>query len=282
MNDDSGATEVSRFLKLLELEALGEDRFQAWNPPHPPSHHQQSLFGGQVAAHALRAAQLTVENDHRIHSLHGYFLRPGKDNAPTELEVVRIRDGKSFTTRTVVAYQDDEAIFNLTASFHRDEPGGDFATDIANDLPTPDDLLATKQSRFDRMGVESPFERLDIPGYSFVSKNELPRRAFWIRLRAPLPEDPELHACALTFITDMGVLGAVRTTRGRMDAPAMAASLDHAVWFHRPVQADQWLLYDISAKSTFSSRGLGIGTLHTADGMHVATVGQEGLVRVAD
>lgn len=276
------AEEVARFVELLELEQLDDEHFRAWNPPHPKEHVQQSLFGGQVAAHALRAAQLTVDVDHRVHSLHGYFLRPGKDNAPTDLEVVRIRDGKSFTTRTVVAYQDGEAIFNLTASFHRDEIGGDFATDIANDLPTPDDLLVTKQPRVDRMGVESPFERLDIPGYSFVSKNELPRRAFWIRMRAPMPDDAAINACALTFITDMGVLGAVRTTRGRMGDPAMAASLDHAVWFHRPVRVDQWLLYDISAKSTYSSRGLGIGTLHTADGVHVATVGQEGLVRLFD
>jgi acyl-CoA thioesterase-2 len=279
----SGTAEVGRFLELLDIEALGQDRFRAWNPPHPADHVQQSLFGGQVAAHALRAAQRTLDNDdHRVHSLHGYFLRPGKDDAPTELRVDRIRDGKSFTTRSVVAFQDDEAIFNLTASFHRDEPGGDFATPIAHDLPLPDELLVDHPPRFDRMGVDSPFERLDIPGFSFRDRSEVPRRAMWIRLRAAFPDDPALHACAITFISDMGVLGAVRATRGRMRQPAMAASLDHAVWFHRPVRADEWLLYDISAKSTAGARGLGIGTMHTVDGTHVLTVGQEGLVRVAD
>jgi len=274
--------EVARFIGLLALEPLGDDRFQAWNPPHPEDHVQQSLFGGQVAAHSLRAAQLTVEADHRVHSLHGYFLRPGKDNSPTELRVDRIRDGKSFTTRTVVAFQRDEAIFNLTASFHRDEPGGDFATAIAPDLPLPDELLKNQEPRFDRMGVDSPFERLDVPGFSFRDRNEIPRRAMWIRLRAPLPDDPAVHACAVTFISDMGVLGAVRTTRGDMRKPAMAASLDHAVWFHRPARADEWLLFDIHAKSSASSRGLGIGTMHTVDGTHVVTVGQEGLVRLFD
>ena len=274
--------EAPRFIGLLELEALGNDRFRAWNPPHPEDHVQQSLFGGQVAAHSLRAAQLTVEADHQVHSLHGYFLRPGKDNAPTELRVDRIRDGRSFTTRTVVAFQRDEAIFNLTASFHRDEAGGDFATAIAPDLPLPDELLKNQEPRFDRMGVDSPFERLDVPGFSFRDRNEIPRRAMWIRPRAPLPDDPAVHACAVTFISDMGVLGAVRTTRGDMRKPAMAASLDHAVWFHRPARADEWLLFDIHAKSSASSRGLGIGTMHTADGAHVVTVGQEGLVRLLD
>jgi acyl-CoA thioesterase-2 len=277
-----GAAEVARFVELLELTPLGADRFRAWNPPHPKEHIQQSLFGGQVAAHALRAAQLTVEADHRVHSLHGYFLRPGKDDAPTELRVNRIRDGRSFTTRTVVAFQGEEAIFNLTASFHGDEPGGDFATPIAADLPLPAELMRDQQPRFDRMGVDSPFERLDVPGLSFRDRNDVPRRAMWIRLRAPLPDDPALHACAITFISDMGVLGAVRATRGRMREPAMAASLDHAVWFHRPARADEWLLYDINAKSTSGARGLGLATMHTVDGTHVLSVGQEGLVRLAD
>jgi acyl-CoA thioesterase-2 len=278
----TGAREVAQFLELLQLEDLGGDVFRAWNPPTTETRFQLSLFGGQVAAHALRAAQLTVAADHGIHSLHGYFLRPGKDGAATELTVDRIRDGRSFTTRTVVARQDGEAIFNLTASFHRDEAGGDFETPIAPDIPLPDELLGEQESRFDRMGVESPFERLDVPGYSFREASDVPRRAMWIRLRTALPDDAALHHCAVTFLSDMGVLGAVRASRGRMGEPAMAASLDHAVWFHRPVRADEWLLYDIHARSTASARGLGIGTMHTVDGTHVVTVAQEGLVRLPD
>ncbi|HEX3705349.1 MAG TPA: acyl-CoA thioesterase domain-containing protein [Mycobacteriales bacterium] len=282
MSDEEGDTQVQKFLELLDLTALGQDTFSAWNPPVPEQRIQQSLFGGQVAAHALRAAQLTVDADHGIHSLHGYFLRPGKDDATTELQADRIRDGRSFTTRTVVARQDGEAIFNLTASFHRDEDGGDFATPIAPDIPLPEELLTEQEPRFDRMGVGSPFERLDVPAYSHRSQSEHPRRAMWIRIRSELPDDPSIHACAIAFISDMGVLGAVRATRGRMHEPAMAASLDHAVWFHRPVRADEWLLYDITARSTASARGLGIGTMHTVDGTHVITVAQEGLIRLSD
>jgi acyl-CoA thioesterase-2 len=273
---------LQRFLDMLELERIDRDLFRAWNPPAPAGRRARTLFGGQVAAHALRAATLTVNPEHYPHSLHGYFLRPGKDEAPTVLRVDRIRDGRSFSTRTVVAQQDGEAIFTLTASFHHDEPGGEFATPIATDIPGPDVLFDQHGLAPMLWGVESPFDRLEVPGLSHMEPSEEPRRAMWIRTRAALPDDPGLHACVITFLSDFGALGAVRTALGRLDTPGMAASLDHALWFHRQVRADEWLLFDVSSKSNAGARGLAVGSMHTADGRHVVTMAQEGLVRLSD
>ena len=280
---EGGAAAVERFLETLELERLDRDLFRGWNPPHP-SGRKMPLFGGQVAAHALRAATLTVDAPHYAHSLHGYFLRPGKDESPTILRVDRIRDGKSFTTRTVVAMQDGEAIFSLTASFHKDEPGGQFSTPIADDIPLPDELLSRDDVVTQRefRGVESPFQRVEVPGYGHFEGSQSPRRAMWIRVRAPLPDDPNLHACVLTFVSDMGVVSAVRAALGRRNDHGMGASLDHSIWFHRRVRVDEWLLFDVSSRSNNSARGLGVGSMHTVDGIHAATIGQEALVRLPE
>jgi acyl-CoA thioesterase II len=267
---------VAKLLALLDLERLDRDLFRAWNPPQPGG-RQHALFGGQVAAHALRAATLTVDAEHHPHSLHGYFLRPGKDDAATILRVDRIRDGRSFTTRTVVAQQDGEAIFSLTASFHKDEPGGEFQTPIDIGVPSPEELLAGGAETKDWWGVDSPFERVEIPQASYGDR---PRRAMWIRTRGRLPDDRSLHACVLTYISDMGVVGAIRAALGRLDHHGMGASLDHSVWFHRRVRADEWLLFDVESRSNAGARGLGIGSLHTADGTHAVSIAQEALVRL--
>ena len=277
MSDDA----VEHFLSVLEVERLEDDLFRAWNPAIPVNRFQQTLFGGQVAAHALRAAIATVNPDHVPHSLHGYFLRPGRNDAFSMLRVDRIRDGKSFSTRTVVALQDDEPVFSLTASFHKDEPGGEFITPIAADIPPPGELVDDLDLHH-LWGVEFPFDRLEVPEYSHTRMSPEPRRAMWIKLRSPLPDDPTLHTCVLTFLSDMGVLAAVRSAHGPWDRIGMAASLDHAVWFHQPARADEWLLFDVAARSGMGSRGLGTGTLHTATGDHVATIAQEGLVRLSD
>jgi acyl-CoA thioesterase-2 len=270
---------VQRFLSVLELERLEKDLFRAWNPPAPMPRIQRSLFGGQVAAHALRAAAATVEAPHRPHSLHGYFLRPGKNDAPTILRVERLRDGASFTTRGVRASQDGEVIFSLTASFHKDERGGHFATPVAPDIPSPAQLLAGGAPTETLWGVDSPFERVEVPEFSHAHHSQEPRRVMWIRLRSRIPEDPILHASVLTFLSDMGILGAVRAGVGDVRKPIMGASLDHAVWFHRVAQVDEWLLYDVGARSGGGARGLGVGAMHTEAGEHVATIAQEGLVR---
>ncbi len=277
LNQSTGA--VQRFLSVLELERLEKDLFRAWNPPAPLPRIQRSLFGGQVAAHALRAAAATVDAAHLPHSLHGYFMRPGKNAAPTILRVERLRDGASFTTRGVQALQDGEVIFSLTASFHKDEPGGLYETPIAPDIPSAEDLLAGEAPSETLWGVDSPFERVEVPEFSHARMSQEPRRAMWVRLRSALPDDPILHASVLIFLSDMGILGAVRAAVGDVHQPIMGASLDHAVWFHRQARVDEWLLYDVGARSGGGARGLGIGTMHTATGRHVATVAQEGLVR---
>jgi acyl-CoA thioesterase-2 len=278
---ESAADIVQRFLAMLELERLDRDLFRAWNPPRPEG-PRQALFGGQVAAHALRAAAVTIEAPHYPHSLHGYFLRPGRDDAHTVLRVDRIRDGKSFSTRTVVAMQDGEAIFSLTASFHRDEPGAQFATPIAPDVPAPDELLASGVAESRLWGFDTPFERLEVPQFSHAQQSAHPRRAMWVRMRSRLPDDRNLHACVLTYISDMGVVGAVRAALGRLNEHGMGASLDHALWFHRHARADEWLLFDVASRSNAGSRGLGVGSLHTVDGLHAVTIGQEALVRLPD
>ncbi|HEY5334442.1 MAG TPA: acyl-CoA thioesterase domain-containing protein [Mycobacteriales bacterium] len=277
--DEVGAERVRQFVRMLDVERLDSDLFRAWNPPPPGEQRRTALFGGQVAAHCLRAAAATVTPEHRPHSLHGYFLRPGRDDAWTILRVERIRDGRSFTTRTVVAQQDGEAIFSLTASFHRDEEGDETSTSIAADAGDPDELIAANGPTENPWDVASPFERVEVPGFGFLSERPEPRRAFWTRLRGGLPDDPVLHAAVLTFISDMGVVGAVRAALGRRDDVGMGASLDHALWLHRPVRADGWLLFDVWGRANGGSRGLGVGTLHTGDGTHALTVAQEALVR---
>jgi acyl-CoA thioesterase-2 len=277
-----GADAVRRFLEVLELDKVDRDIFRSWNPPREDKGPRPTLFGGQVAAHALRAASLTVNPEHFPHSLHGYFLRPGKDDAHTVLRVDRIRDGKSFSTRTVVAQQDGEAIFTLTASFHREEPGGEYATPLAADIPPPDELLAKEGEARYQWETDTPFQRVEIPEFSHIRDSERPRRVMWLRPRAPITsDDPHLHAAVLAYISDFGVVGAVRSALGRWDAHGMGASLDHALWFHRRVRADQWLLFDVSSRSNSGSRGLGVGTLHTADGSHAMTIAQEALVRLS-
>jgi acyl-CoA thioesterase-2 len=276
------AESLQRFISMLELEQLDRDLFRAWNPQAPAGRRALTLFGGQVAAHALRAATFTVNPEHHPHSLHGYFLRPGKDNAHTILRVDRLRDGRSFSTRTVVAMQDGEAIFTLTASFHRDESGGEYSTPIAADIPLPEELMERDGLAPNLWGVESPFDRLEIPEYSHRMQSERPRRVMWMRAKSRLPDDPNLHACVLAFLSDMGVVGAVRAALGRLHEHGMGASLDHALWFHRRVRADEWLLFDVSSKSNAGARGLGVGTMHTATGIHAVTIGQEALVRLPD
>ncbi|HET6911268.1 MAG TPA: acyl-CoA thioesterase domain-containing protein [Mycobacteriales bacterium] len=267
---------VDRFLSLMELERIDRDIFRAWNPARDDG-RRHNLFGGQVAAHALRAATMTIDVEHHPHSLHGYFLRPGKDDAPTILRVDRIRDGRSFTTRTVVALQDGEAIFSLTASFQKDEPGGEFQTQLDTAVPTPQELLADGVETHDWWGPASPFERVEVPSRYNAGR---PRRLMWVRTRDRLPDDRALHACVLTYISDMGVVGAVRAALGRFEHHGMGASLDHSVWFHRHARADEWLLFDVESTSNANSRGLGIGHMHTIDGTHAVSIAQEALVRL--
>jgi acyl-CoA thioesterase-2 len=273
------ADRVQSFLAQFEFENELGDHFRAANPDRG---FGTRVFGGQVAGQALTAATRTVDADHHPHSLHAYFLRPGRPGIPIDYDVERTRDGRSFTTRRVLAHQGDENIFEMSCSFARHEDGFDYQLPLADDVPAPDDspdgmgfIPETERSRI-------PFEMRELgpsqpDGHGWYPSS---RRA-WMRVRGELPDDPLLHACMLTYLSDMGaVMGAMAPSGDYPRDRTMAASLDHAIWFHRPMRADQWFLYDLHAVSNHGSRGLVRGTLHAADGTLGVSITQEALLRV--
>jgi acyl-CoA thioesterase-2 len=246
------------------------------------------VFGGQVIGQALVAACRTVEG-RQPHSLHGYSLLPGDPKIPIIYEVDRIRDGRSFTTRRVVAIQHGRAIFNLQASFHGHESGPDHQMSMPSDLPDPESLpdFKTRMEPFKaRMGEW--YERPRPIDIRYVDNDPFSRQGLtattqrvWLRADGRLPDDPTLHACIVTYASDMTLLDTTVLPFGfSWDSPNLQmASLDHGMWFHRPFRADEWLLYDQASFSTGAGRGLAGGAIFTADGKLAVTVVQEGLVR---
>lgn len=261
-----------RLLRLLTLDEVGPDRYEAPTPSDGPGR----LFGGQVAAQSLRAATLTVDEPRPPHSFHAYFVRPGRPGAPLVLDVIRIRDGRSFTTRAVTASQGDEAIFFLAASFHEPEAGDDWSLPQRTTPELPDAADAP-ESPFTRFESMMPF---DVRPASGRSPMGFALHPFWVRVRDELPDDPAVHACCLAFMSDMGVVGSARSPNSTAQ-PFSGASLDHAVWFHRPARADDWILFDVEPVSNFGARGLARGTMHTRDGVLLASITQEALLRPA-
>jgi acyl-CoA thioesterase II len=279
-------TALDDLLKILDLEAIEVNIFRGVSPDE----NRQRVFGGQVAGQALVAATRTVETGRHVHSLHAYFLRPGDPSLPILYEVDRIRDGKSFTTRRVVAIQHGRAIFNLQASFHVQEPGEDYQPRMPLDVPPAESLpdFRTRMAPYkDKIGEwydrprpidlrhvgDDPFERRGTPTYG---------QQVWLRADGRLPDDPTLHACIVTYASDMTLLDTTILPFGLSweTSNMQMASLDHAMWFHRPFRADEWLLYDQHPISTGGSRGLAGGAIYTADGSLAVSVVQEGLVRV--
>jgi acyl-CoA thioesterase II len=244
------------------------------------------LFGGHVAAQALRAAALTVRPEQRVSSLRAYFLRSGRFGPPLELAVERVRDGRSFTTRRVVARQDGETILTLESTFHAGEPGDEYEPKPPP-VPLPDACAPLQrppwmQRRPVDMRVVDPVapERDGVsPGGGAAAGAA--RRTIWMRLPGEVPDDPTLHACLLTYLTDMGPAGVVRASVAAPHRQTMSVSLDHCLWFHRPTRPDDWLLYDLTAVSTSAGRGLATGAVWTSAGSLAATVTQEVLLRPA-
>ena len=260
---------------ILDLRPVGDDRWEAPTPAEGPPR----LFGGQVASQALRAATLTVGDDRRTHSLHSYFIRPGRPGTALELSVERTRDGRSFSTRRVTASQQGEAIFVLDASFHTEEPGDDWqAEGLAPDIPTPDELAG---GDFGARGPGSDFRRT-IP-FEILPVRPVTGFAMhpcWVRLREDIePDDWSMHHAALTFVSDLAVVGSARAPKST--AGWGGASLDHAVWFHRPVRVDEWLLFSVAPVTNYGARGLARGTFQRIDGTLVASLAQECLLRPA-
>ncbi len=272
---------VNALIDLLDLEPIEVNIFRGVNPDE----ERQRLFGGQVAGQALVAAARTVDDDRTVHSLHAYFLRPGDPNVPVLYEVDRIRDGRSFTTRRVAAIQHGRAIFHMSASFHVAEPGFSHLDEIP-DVPEPDGL-PTRQERFAAAGVEDTYgpSALDlryITNDPFNRREALPpTQQVWFRANGDLPDGQVLHTCLLTYASDMTLLDTTLLPHGSgtTDRSVMMASLDHAMWFHGPFRADEWLLYDQHTPAASGARGLATGRVFTQHGRLVANVVQEGLIR---
>ncbi len=272
---------------LLDLEQIEVNIFRGIQPDED----RQRVFGGQVAGQALVAASRTVEeSSRRVHSLHAYFLRPGDPAVPILYDVDRIRDGRSFATRRVVAIQHGQPIFNLQASFHDIEPGLDHQVAPPTDLPEPESLptfrerMAPHRERigdwYDRpRPIDTRYVPPDPAAESGVATDGM---TVWMRAAGTLPDDPVLHACIVAYASDMTLLDTTLRPHGMssLTDDLMMASLDHAMWFHRPFRADDWLLYQQTAISSSSARGLAGGALFTRDGTLAVTVVQEGLIRV--
>ena len=254
---------------IFALELHGPDTYLGESPPYVWGR----IYGGLVVAQALWAATQTVKPEYRAHSLHAYFILGGDLAEPVRYEVDRVRNGRSFTTRRVLARQSGGAILTLGCSFQVVEPGPDAqAAVFPGDVPDPGGLPIEPDA-----GVQlAHLPPLDKP----------PGLRAWARLPVEAGDDPRLHACGLAYISDVNAIGAIACSypgelpaEGEWHGAFMSASLDHAIWFHRPARPDEWLLLDMRGHGVIGSRGLATGQLFRADGTHVATIAQEGLLR---
>jgi acyl-CoA thioesterase-2 len=280
---------LDELVKLLALERIevnlfrGQSQDLGWG----------TVFGGQVLGQALSAAVQTVPAERHVHSLHAYFLKPGDVTKPIVYDVDRIRDGASFTTRRVVAIQSGAAIFNLAASFQKEEPGYEHQ-EAMPEAPAPESLL-TDQERFARRAAKLPPELLsrataerpfDLRAADPVEDPLRPgvraaRRMVWLRTVGKLPDDPALHRYLLAYASDHAFITTALLPHGVswMSGTVQIASLDHVMWFHRPVRVDDWLLHVMDSPAAHGARGLVRGSIFTRDGQLVASTAQEGLLR---
>jgi acyl-CoA thioesterase-2 len=281
---------MDRWTQILVLEQRSDHSFRG----QAFASNSSRIFGGQVAAQALVAAGSTTPADRVVHSLHSYFLRPGDPGAPVDYEVGIVRDGGSFTTRSVTAVQRGEAIFSLSASFTSPRPPSFEHQVLApavvgpEDLPSGDVPVSTADPRtqewWAEMKVRHPFEIRFVsePARAAVARGELPgpREHVWLRSCDPLPDDPLMHACAATLSSDLLLLGSALPPHGAThgDDDLVSLSLDHALWFHRSFRADDWYLYDMEGWWTGAGRALCRGRMFDQAGRLLATVIQEGLL----
>jgi len=282
---------VSGLLAALDLTDTGartsEDIFTGpsqWQP-------MGRVFGGQVLAQSLTAAMRTIAEDRFIHSMHGYFLRPGDVNLPITFSVDRIHDGRSFSTRRTQAYQNGVPILSLIASFQDEDEGLDHQVEIPSDLPDPESLPSAAEVL---AGIDHPiasnwangraFDIRHVPSsiYFTVEGAQVAHQAVWMKAKSPLPDDPNLHRAALAYASDYSILEPIMRGHGVAWAtPGLkAASLDHAMWFHRFGRVDEWMLYTQESPTAIGGRGLSLGRIYSRDGVLLASVAQEGMVRV--
>ena len=278
---------IQALLDLLDLEPLEVNLFRGLSPQVG----WQRVFGGQVIGQALVAACRTVDG-RPPHSMHAYFLLPGDPKVPIIYDVDRIRDGRSFTTRRVVAIQHGQAIFSMSVSFHADEPGLTHQAPMP-DVPAPEQLPSENEAKEWVLAnmpepirkyyeLERPIEMRPVEYTRYLGqKFENARFHVWIRTTGPLPDDPAVHRCVLAYASDWTLLDTALVPHGHslFEREFMGASLDHALWFHRPFRADDWLLYAQDSPNLAGARGFSRGLIFARDGTLVASVAQEGLIR---
>ena len=282
-------TGLEALLQIFELEPIEEDIFRAvsYDLGFP------NLFGGQVVGQALLAAARTVAPEREAHSLHAYFMRAGDAKAPVVYQVARPRDGRSFTTRHVTAVQHGRPIFEMSASFQIREQGYEHQIPMPEDVPPPEELKSHRElyeAKADRLPdrlretllCERPVEiRPARPIPEIKNEPREPIKQLWFRAAGPVPDDPQLHQAVLAYASDFELLGTSMLPHGVtfFEGKVQAASLDHALWIHRPFRVDDWLLYDTDSPNASNARGLNFGRIFSRDGTLVASVAQEGLVR---
>jgi acyl-CoA thioesterase-2 len=284
---------LEALIDLLNLEQIEADIFRGRSPDETV----QRVFGGQVAGQALVAAGRTVPGDRPVHSLHAYFIRPGDPSVPLVYTVDRVRDGRSFTTRRVTAIQHGKPIFTLSASFHHPEGGLEHAMPMPAARP-PEELRSNAARLAEAVGAplpahlrESPIELRSAGPLSIELARDPSLRGeddhnnlVWVRVTERLPDEPLLHVCLMTYISDLTLLETALLEHGLswFEGNASGASLDHAMWFHRPFRADQWLLYAQDSPVSAGGRVLARGQVFTEEGDLVVSVVQEGLIRISD
>lgn len=280
---------TSIFVDVIDLSPGDQPNCFA-GPPAPERGGR--VYGGQLLAQAVAAAYQTIDDERRIHSLHAYFLRPGDIEVPTHWDVDVMRDGRSFATRTVTGHQHDREVFHLIASFHVPEAGFEYRPGPDYDvggLPTPEQVemsyvdFSHQQPGFDPegwFGQDRPMEIRYINPPTPGIATDAPQLT-WTRIVGPLPQEPRLHDAGLAYLADSTLVDHVLLPHGERwhDPRLTGASLDHAMWFHRPVSVDEWLLYDQRVEATGGARGLATGRFYTSAGELVATCVQEGLIR---
>jgi acyl-CoA thioesterase II len=280
---------LQSLIDVLDLEYIEENIFRGTNR----NLGSKRVFGGQVLAQALVAARRTVDAERMPHSLHAYFILPGDIEAPIVYDVDRIRDGGSFTTRRIRAIQHGQPIFNMSASFHRPEPGLEHQDEMPGDIPGPEelsdelDLIRAVADRFpdevrDIVTQDRPFHFRQVdPVDLFKPQVRPPRNAVWFKTVARLADDPSIHQSLLAYASDHGLLPISLRPHGlSWFYPNMqVASLDHVLWFHRPFRVDEWLLYLTESPSASGARGFTRGSIYDQSGALVASVAQEGLIR---
>jgi acyl-CoA thioesterase-2 len=269
------ADPLQSLLATLDLAPAGivggQDVFTGTSQPEPLGR----VFGGQVMAQSLVAAQRTIVGDRPVHSLHAYFLRPGDLTVPITFTVDRIHDGRSFATRRTQASQDGVPILSMIASFQTPDDGLDHQVAMPEGLPEPEDVAWATDRAFDMRHVPSPV-------YFSVEGDHVEHQAVWLRATGTLPDDPDLHRASLLYASDYTLLEPVYRRHGvPLVTPGLkVASLDHAMWWHRPARVDEWLLYVQESPTAVGGRGLSLGRVYDRAGTLVASVAQEGMVRV--